>query len=320
MNATNYPQRVTRLAPSPTGALHLGNLRTFLITWAMARHNDWRIIMRIEDLDGPRIKPEAERDALDILSWVGLDWDSDITRQSDDLSPYTRAMEHLAACARAYPCELSRAEIAAAATAPHASDARDMHESLFPAHLRPPLEPRSFQDSATNWRFVMPDQSISFTDDFAGPQEINPARTVGDFVIWTKRAAPSYQLAVVVDDAQQGITDVIRGDDLLDSAARQIQLYKALDLPPPAHWGHLPLVIGPDGRRLAKRHGDTRIAHFRDQGVAPERIIGLMAFWCSITDTLAPMTALEFRERFNLRTMSHSRIVMRPEDHAWLAQ
>ncbi|MCA9294709.1 MAG: hypothetical protein KDA20_12940 [Phycisphaerales bacterium] len=318
MHADNPATRLTRLAPSPTGALHLGNLRTFLVTWAIARQNNWHIVMRIEDLDGPRIKPDAERLALDTLSWIGIDWDSDVARQSDDLAPYTRAMERLAARAMAYPCELTRTEIADAASAPHAPDAAGEHETPFPTHLRPPIEPRSFADAATNWRFVVPDEQIVFVDDFVGPQHLNPAHSIGDFVIWTKRAQPAYQLAVIVDDARQGVTDVIRGDDLLDSTARQLLLYRALDLRPPAHWMHLPLVVGPDGKRLAKRHGDTRVAHYRQHNVAPQRIIGLLAHWCGITPAPKPMSAKEFLERFDCSTIPRSRIVMRPEDDAWL--
>lgn len=320
MNPDNQATRLTRLAPSPTGALHLGNLRTFLITWAIARQRGWRIVMRIEDLDGPRIKPEAERDALDILQWIGIDWDGEPARQSDDLSPYTAAMQQLAQRRLAYPCELTRTEIAVAASAPHAPDAGGEHETPFPAHLRPPLEPRTFRDTDTNWRFVVPDEPVAFTDEFAGPQSFNPAQSIGDFVIWTKRAQPSYQLAVVVDDARQGVTDVIRGDDLLDSAARQLLLYRALGLTPPAHWMHLPLVVGPDGKRLAKRHGDTRIAHYRERGASAERVIGLLAYWCGIVDAPTPMAATQFRERLDLRTMPRSRIVMRKEDDTWLVR
>ena len=325
MNADNASQpeqslRVTRLAPSPTGALHLGNLQTFLVNWALARQGGWRIVMRIEDLDGPRIKPDAEQQALDILQWIGIDWDGDVLRQSDDLSPYTRAMERLAAKAVAYPCELTRREIAAVASAPHPDDNDPAHETPFPAHLRPSLEPRVFEDTATNWRFVVPDAPVAFEDDLLGQQQINPRATIGDFVIWTKRAQPAYQLAVVVDDARQGVTDVVRGDDLLDSTARQLLLYRALGLQAPARWMHLPLVVGADGKRLAKRHGDTRIVRYREADVPPERIVGLLAWWCGVVDQPEPMTANVFCERFSVHTMPRSRITMRAEDDAWLGQ
>jgi len=197
----------TRLAPSPTGALHLGNARTFLINWAMARQQGWRIVLRIEDLDGPRIKPGAIESSIDTLRWLGIDWDEGPIIQSHDLEPYRAAMRTLASHAVAYPSELSRTEIESAASAPQ----EGVHESVFLASLRPPLHPRGFDNPDTNWRFVVPDSAITFRDGFAGPQSHHPARSIGDFIIWTKRAQPSYQLAVVVDDHRQGITHIVRG-------------------------------------------------------------------------------------------------------------
>lgn len=310
---------VTRLAPSPTGALHLGNARTFLVNWAMARQRGWRIVLRIEDLDGPRVKPGAAAAAMEILRWLGVDWDEGPHVQSDDLEPYRRAMESLARGALAYPSEHTRADLARLDADDVVSAPQEgAQESHFPAALRPELQPRAFDRPDSNWRFVTPAGPVPFADEFAGPQTPDPARTVGDFIIWTKRAQPAYQLAVVVDDARQGVTHIVRGDDLLDSAARQLLIYRALGLGPEPRYCHLPLVRGPDGRRLAKRHGDTRVETYRGRGVSASRIIGLLARWSGIVADRCELSAREYRERFDLNTMSRSAITHTPEDDAWL--
>ena len=308
------PPEVTRLAPSPTGALHLGNARTFLVNWALARQQNWQIVLRIEDLDGPRIKPGVTELTIDLMRWLGLDWDVGPVIQSHNLDPYVQAMTVLAATGSAYPSELTRTEIEAAASAPQEGSG----ESFFPASLRPAVEPRSFDRPDLSWRFATPAGVVPFTDAFAGPCTIDPAATIGDYVVWTKRNAPSYQLAVVVDDSRQGITQVVRGDDLLDSTPRQLLLYRALGRGPEPAYTHLPLVVGPDGRRLAKRHGDTRLDTYRAAGVPPERVIGLAAAWCGLTDRPEPMTADEFRVRVRLTTIPPRVSIFTPEDHRWL--
>jgi glutamyl-tRNA synthetase len=311
---------VTRLAPSPTGALHLGNARTFLVTWALARRAGWHVVLRIEDLDGPRVKPEAVQGCIDTLAWLGLDWDEGPLTQSETPEPHALAMRRLAAQGLVYPCELTRAEIEAAASAPHAPEPDGAgRESRFPPELRPSdIGPRAFDDPHTNWRFVVPDETVVFEDRFAGPQSIRPASSVGDFVVWTKRGQPAYQLAVVVDDERQGVTEVVRGDDLLDSAARQILLARALGLPRQPTQTHLPLVLGPDGRRLAKRHGDTRLDTYRASGVPPQRVVGLVAYWSGVAPTRRPMDALAFCERFDLASMPREPVTCTEEDDRWL--
>jgi glutamyl-tRNA synthetase len=312
-------QQVTRLAPSPTGALHLGNARTFVVNWALARRLGWRIVLRIEDLDTPRVKPGVIDLTIDLLSWLGLDWDQGPYIQSQDLEPYRQAMQSLAAAALVYPCELTRSQIEAAASAPQ----EGAHEVPFPADLRPAQIARSFDDTAPSWRMVVPEQPIEFIDAFAGPQQHWPARTIGDFIVWTRRDAarpgqPAYQLAVVVDDARQGVTQIVRGDDLLDSAARQLLIYRALGLGPEPAYTHLPLIRGSDGRRLAKRHGDTRLDSYRAQGVTPERILGLLAYWCGDSPGRVEMGAMEFQQGLDLHTMDRGAVTFTPEDHAWL--
>ena len=312
---------ITRLAPSPTGALHLGNARTFLINWALARRAGWRVILRIEDLDGPRVKPGVIESTIDILRWLGIDWDEGPLVQSTDLGPYRAAMRHLARSGLAYPSEHTRSQLEELAAAGAASAPQEgSHEVPFPATLRPDLSPRDFDREDMNWRFVVPDETVTFVDGFAGQRSYRPARTIGDFIVWTRRAQPAYQLAVVVDDARQGVTEVVRGDDLLESAARQLLLYRALGIGPEPHYTHLPLVRGPDGRRLAKRHGDTRLDHYRAQGVAPERVIGLLASWTGILppDRPEPMLAADFAAGLRLDKIPRSDVLFTPENDAWL--
>ena len=303
----------TRLAPSPTGALHLGNARTFLVNWAVARAAGWRVAMRVEDLDGPRVKPDAERQALDTLAWLGLDWDGPVLRQSDDLAPYIDAMRALARRRLVFPSTLTRREIAEAASAPHNA------ESRFPPELRPGELPADFDpDTEAGWRFATPPGPVPFDDAVRGPCAHDPSESVGDFIVWTKRRQPAYQLAVVVDDARQGVTRVVRADDLLDSTARQLLLIDALGLGPPPAYAHLPLVVGPDGRRLAKRHGDTRVSAYRDAGAPPQRVVGLLARWSGVTDGREEMDAAEFAARFDAATMPREPAVFTGEDDEWL--
>lgn len=305
----------TRLAPSPTGALHLGNARTFLITWSLARAAGWRIVLRIEDLDGPRIKTGAAAAAIETLAWLGIDWDEGPITQSDDLSPYRDAMALLAGRGAAFACDLSRAELESAASAPNAGDPA---EPRFPPELRPTLGPRSFAAGETNWRLVVEDEPVAFDDALLGAVVTNPGRSVGDFVIWTKRGVPAYQLAVAVDDARHRVTHVVRGDDLADSTGRQLLVYRALGLTAPRFWMHLPLVVGPDGRRLAKRHGDTRIDHYRARGVPADRLIGLLAWWSGAAQAREPMPAAEFAARLRTATIPRTPVQFSAEDDAWL--
>jgi glutamyl-tRNA synthetase len=313
----------TRLAPSPTGALHLGNARTFLVNWAIARRNGWRIVLRIDDLDGPRIKSWAAQQAIDDLNWLGLDWDDGPVYESTDLEPYIEAMHRLHAADATFECQLSRAEIEAAMSAPHADD----HELRYDPIWRPTAPPPAFRpDSNANWRLKTTDRDICFDDGLHGLIRTNPWKEVGDFVIWTKRKAPSYQLAVVIDDARAGVTQIVRGDDLLPSTGRQILIRTLLGIGPEPCYSHLPLVVGPDGRRLAKRHGDTRISTYRDAGVRPERIVGLLGLWCGVTAERTELTADEFlgglpplqAATADVATFPRDRVTMTVEDHRWL--
>lgn len=306
--------RITRIAPSPTGALHLGNARTFLINWAIARQRNWSIVLRIEDLDTPRVKPGVIERTIETLAWMGLDWDSGPIIQSESLDRHHGAMQSLAERGLVYPCTLTRSQIEAAPSAPNEGD----HETRFDASLRPQSVPDAFNDAGTNWRLIVNKGDITFDDAFCGTHSIDPSKTIGDFVVWTQRSCPSYQLAVVVDDHHEGINEIVRGDDLLDSTARQLTLMNALGYTPTAQYTHLPLVRGSDCRRLAKRHGDTRIDSYREHGTTQERLIGLLGFWSGITDTRTEMSINDFLEAFDLDTLPRKDITFTPEDDQWL--
>lgn len=316
MTDAQPPIERTRLAPSPTGALHLGNARTFLINWALARQGGWRVLLRIEDLAAPRTKPGAAQACIEDLRWLGLDWDEGPVFQTESLEPYRAAMARLAGLGLVYPCSLTRREVESASSAPQEGD----HEVRFPAALRPAeIKPRAFDDDeSSNWRFVVEPGEVGFEDAVAGFQRCDPAGEIGDFVVWTRRGQPAYQLAVVVDDARQGVTRVVRGDDLLGSTARQLLLQRALGLGPEPGYVHLPLVRGEDGRRLAKRHGDTRLATYRAMGVPAERVAGLLAWWSGVVDRRVPIDARGFSEGFRLDRMPGADVVFTREDHRWL--
>jgi len=311
----------TRLAPSPTGALHLGNARTFLINWALARQNGWKIVLRIEDLDTPRVKPGAVAGIERTLQALGIDWDEGPYVQSHDLGPYRAAMQTLAARGLSYPSPETRGELEAVGDAASAPQ-EGARESVFPAARRPREIPTRFQPQPDpcNWRLVVPPRDVVIADRVAGERAFRPCDTVGDFMIWTKRDLPAYQLAVVVDDARQGVTDVVRGDDLLESAARQRLIIDGLGLSHAPNYYHLPLVRGEDGKRLAKRHGDTRVDSYLDLGVRPERLIGLLASWSGVPGERRAMSAAEFCGAFDLAALPRYDVTFRPGDDAWLRQ
>lgn len=322
-SAPTAPPQITRLAPSPTGSLHLGNALSFVINWALARKLGWGIVLRIEDLDTPRVKPGAIEQTIATLEWLGLDWDMGPTTQTDRLDRYAQSMETLAKAGLVYPCILTRTQIEAAASAPHADDPdthapHDPHDTRFIPSLRPEDRPGSFDDSGTNWRFVVAPGEIGFVDAHMGRQSFDLDGLIGDFPVWTKRGTPSYQLAVVVDDHDSRITQIVRGNDLLNSAARQLMLYRSLGWDCEPAYTHLPLVRGDDGRRLAKRHGDTKIDSYAQRGVARERIIGLLAFWAGMIEQRAPMSLGEFKDGFSLDILPRDDLVFTPEDDAWL--
>lgn len=313
--------RITRLAPSPTGALHLGNARTFLANWLLARQNGWKIILRVEDLDGPRIKAGADRQAIDDLRWLGIDWDEGPIYQSSRLETYSKAVQQLIENGRAYPCICSRREIDLSASAPHAEDGSNVYPGTCRGKFKTIEEARAVSGRNPAIRFAVEQEQIEFTDAFAGHQTFDVQRQLGDFVISKADGTPAYQLAVVVDDAQMQVNEVVRGDDLLDSTPRQILLYRALGMAERIpQYTHLPLVIGEDGRRLAKRHGDTRIATYREAGVPTGRVLALMARWLGMEQISNPESAASLLDSFELDRIPKQPIVFTGTDDHFLRQ
>lgn len=268
-----------RLAPSPTGYLHLGHARTFWLAQERARAAGGTLILRHEDLDPDRCKPEFVTALYADLRWFGLDWQEgpDVGgphapySQSERTLLYREALRRLQAAGFVYPCTCSRKDILAAVTAPHAGD----DELIYPGTCRPagasPPGARS-GGRAPSWRFRVPDgATIEFTDGGFGPQRFVAGRDFGDFVVWRPDDVPAYQLACVVDDAAMGVTEVVRGADLLLSTARQLLLYRALGLTPPAFF-HGPLLTDRKGRRLAKRHDALCLRALRARGFTPEQL------------------------------------------------
>lgn len=314
-------RNITRLAPSPTGALHLGNARTFLINYLLARTRRWRVLMRVEDLDGPRIKPGATAGALEDLRWLGLQWEEPIVYQSDRLGVYQAALQKLIDDNLAYPCTCSRKDIAQAASAPHRDEAAGAYPGTCRERWSCPDEAERSTGRPVAWRVKVADEPIDFVDRIPGRQCFDLSETCGDFVIFRNEGLAGYQLAVVLDDAEAGVNRIVRGDDLLESTARQIHLRRLLGLAGESdgleYW-HLPLVVGPDGRRLAKRHGDTRLAHYRRNGTSPRRVLGLLAYWSGLIDKRREAEMDELVADFDPDRVPRRQVVMTDQDDAFL--
>ena len=270
--AVTARQYVGRLAPSPTGLLHLGHARTFWIAAKRARAANGKLWLRDEDLDPQRSREDFAAAMREDLRWLGITWCAEI-RQSERLDVYREAMERLVSGRFAYPCHCGRKDLQHAVQAPHEDDDEPIYsgrcrpeETVAGEHLRPGM----------NYRFRVPDgEVVNFVDGHAGPQSFTAGcdkADFGDFVVWRKDGLPSYQLACVVDDTAMGITEVVRGRDLLRSTARQILLQRALGLPPPLYF-HTDLVRDETGVRLAKRHDALSLRALRNAGFRPADVI-----------------------------------------------
>jgi glutamyl-tRNA synthetase len=288
----------------------LGNARTFLVNWLVARQRGWKVLLRIEDIDGPRIKRGADRGLIEDLEWLGVDWDEGPIYQSARLGIYREAIDRLIAAGKAYPCVCSRKEVEAAASAPHAEDGAAVYPGTCRERFGSMEEAERAAGRPACVRFEVPDGVVEFEDQIAGVKRFEVRRELGDFVIAKADGTPAYQLAVVVDDAERGVDRVVRGDDLLDSTPRQMLVYRALGMGEriPRYW-HLPLVVGEDGRRLAKRHGDTRLATYRERGVEAERVVALLARWCGMTGVGEGATAADLVKSFRLENVPKEQIV-----------
>jgi glutamyl/glutaminyl-tRNA synthetase len=265
-----------RLAPSPTGYLHLGHARTFWIAQGRARAAGGLLVLRNEDLDRARSRPHFVAALFEDLRWFGFEWQEGPDcggpfgpyHQSERMPIYRAALDRLRAAGVIYPCTCSRKDLAAAARAPHAGDD---DEPIYPGTCRG--NPKSeIRNPNSNWRFRVPDgDAVSFIDGHHGPQSFVAGRDFGDFIVWRHDDVPAYQLAVVVDDAAMHVTEVVRGADLLRSTARQFLLYRALNLQAPAFF-HCPLMTDARGVRLAKRHDALSLRTLRERGENPDRL------------------------------------------------
>ena len=271
-----------RLAPSPTGLLHLGHARTFWTAHARARAAGGALVLRNEDLDPQRSRPHFAAAMLEDLRWLGLEWDEgpDVGgpygpyAQSERRAHYLAAWRALTVAGHVYPCVCSRRDLAASAQAPHESGAHS-DEQLYPGTCRPAAgapPPPAAEPAGANWRFRVPaGEAVAFRDAGQGPQAFAAGRDFGDFLVWRRDDVPSYQLAVVVDDALMRITEVVRGADLLRSTARQLLLQRALGLPTPDYY-HCDLMLDASGARLAKRHDALSLRSLRDTGLTPAEV------------------------------------------------
>jgi glutamyl-tRNA synthetase len=266
------PVPTGRFAPSPTGPLHVGNLRTALLAWLFARSSGSTFLVRVEDLDRAAAREHHVRAHLADLKALGLDWDGEVVRQSDRFDRYEAALDRLAADGLLYPCYCSRREVLAAVSAPHGPQPG----GAYPGTCRD-LTPRDRAAREAGgrrpaWRVRAGGERVQVVDRLHGGFDA----VVDDFVVRRGDGAPAYQLAVVVDDADQRVGEVVRGDDLLDSTPRQAWLGRRLELPIPTY-AHVPLVLGADGERLAKRHGAVTLSDLAAAGASPVSVLTSMA-------------------------------------------
>lgn len=309
-----------RFAPSPTGRMHLGNVYSALLSWLSVRSQGGSWVLRIEDLDPQRSRREYAEQIEDDLRWLGLDWDEGGLegRHSDSMSEttsyvqseryeiYTHYLNILKQQGLTYPCYCTRADIMAT-QAPHESDGRIVYAGTCrPMSLmgrnrsNVAVSTLPYRDSSRRpaTRLFVPDEDIPFVDGHYGPQSVNLARHCGDFVLRRADGAWAYQLAVVVDDALMGITEVVRGRDLLLSVPQQIYLYRLLGFTPPA-FCHLPLLCNASGQRLSKRDKDLDLGAIRSAGVQPEAVVGQLAYYAGIIDQPAAVTSSELIAEFS---------------------
>lgn len=288
---------VGRFAPSPSGRMHLGNIMTALLSWLSVRSRNGRWVLRIEDLDPQRSKHEYALQIEDDLHWLGLDWDEGGTEGAGNNGPYCQSMRHgiyekalgkLREAGMVYSCTCRRADIMAT-QAPHASDGRIIYSGHCRPAERPPFSAELKENAAV--RLFVPDEEVVFVDGIWGQQCVNLARECGDFVLRRADGAWAYQLAVVADDAAMGVTEVLRGNDLLLSAAQQIYLCRLLGYPIP-EYVHTPLLCNASGQRLSKRDASMSMEALREAHT-PEEVIGRVACAAGLVSEYRPVGARE---------------------------
>ena len=286
-------EQIGRFAPSPSGRMHLGNVFSAMLAWLSIRSCGGKLVLRIEDLDPDRCRREYADQLKRDLEWLGLTWDEEQTPQSLRSEAYRGMFSRLEEKNLVYPCYCSRVELHAA-SAPHASDGTLLYagtcRNLTDAQ-------RAAKTKTPCWRVAVPDEDVSFTDGLQGAYTQNLACGCGDFIIRRADGVYAYQLAVVTDDAQAGVTQVVRGSDLLSSTPRQIWLYRLFGFEPP-HFVHIPLLCDVDGRRLSKRDEDLDLGLLRER-FTPEQVIGALAFAAHLTDRAEPASVRELVQDFD---------------------
>lgn len=315
-----------RLAPSPTGLAHLGNAWAFLMAWLAVRAADGELVLRMEDLDLGRCSVVFMQELMSDIRWLGLDWDEGPTpereapayHQSNRYSLYEKAIEKLRSQGLTYPCFCSRKDVRSVSSAPHIGDAG----APYPGTCRN-LSPQIVQEriaggASYSLRFrSQPERVFVFDDGVYGPQTATLSSCGGDFSLRRSDSVFSYQLAVSVDDALMGITQVVRGRDILPSTPRQMALFEALGYAIP-QYAHIPLLLDAEGERLAKRHASLSLASLRQQGVSAWRIIGLLAHIAGFADRVEPLHPKDLVSSFDLKKLRRDDYRLTAEDMAWL--
>jgi glutamyl-tRNA synthetase len=306
---------VGRYAPSPTGDLHLGNARTALLAWLWARHAGGRFLLRFEDLDRGRVRDGCARQQAGSLAWLGLDWDGDPVSQSERGELYDDAIARLRERGVLYECFCSRADVRRAASAPHGPDGPIYGGTCRDLSARALAERRA-QKRAPALRVRM-EGDVEFTDDLLGPQRETLERTSGDIVVQRSDGVIAYQLAVVVDDSAQGVTHVVRGADLLASTGRQLRLSELLGLAPAPHYAHVPLLLGDDGERLAKRHGAVGLTELRAGGADPRAVTGWLAASAGLLEHPTACSPADLAAGFDPAAIAREPARIRPSSLRW---
>lgn len=297
---------VGRFAPTPSGRMHLGNVFAALVAWASVRSRGGSLVLRMEDLDTQRTKEEYAEVLRQDLRWLGLDWDLETEPQSRRSAVYDGYFAQLSQRELLYPCYCTRSQLHSV-NAPHLSDG----SYVYPGTCRDltPAQREAFQ-RAPAWRVKVPDRVWTVEDMAQGHYTCNLATDCGDFVVRRADGVYVYQLAVTVDDGETGVTEVVRGVDLLSSAPRQMYLQELLGFPHP-DYGHVPMLLAEDGRRLSKRDKDLDLGYLRDH-TTPEKVIGVLAGSAGLTDSQAPLSAAEFASVFSWDRLSGDAIYLNP--------
>ncbi len=297
---------IGRFAPTPSGRMHLGNAFSYLLAWLSARSEGGEVLLRMEDLDTLRCTPEYAQSIREDLLWLGLEWDRETPPQRERTQAYEAALEILRERANVFPCWCTRGSLNLV-NAPHASDGHPIHPAS--CRLRSEEERRRMMKKAPPaWRLEAPDETVSFRDGVFGPYSEDLKRDCGDYVLRRADGVFVYQLAVVVDDGEAGVNQVVRGCDLLSSTPRQLWLYRLLGYEAPEYW-HVPMLTDREGRKLSKRDADLDLGELKKHRT-PEELVGFLAFRCGLLDREEAVSAAELIGEFSWGRIRKENIVI----------